>query len=208
MEYSGFSFREFTPGERQKLLGICLKGLVDEDLEIFRRAAYCLRFFKQETELLEEVLMLLDSVTAERELLLIEAIGELECEGGVSTLENRFLSLGGGEFPDIRERGMSILLALSKIHSPRSIEFATRILFPSEGDASWDTSFLEIGIELLLNIALNGYVEALEVIKTCRMHPVKEIRELSREALAELNEQEWENKGFATIHAKLPRTDP
>jgi hypothetical protein len=201
------TFDKMSDRERDHLREICLKGLRDDDVDVFSRAAYCLSCFTHDTALMEEALSLLDALPEKEEILLVDSIGKMECKEAAGPLEERFLALRDARFSKIEEKGMTILRALAGIRAARSVEFARQILFPSHDETAWNVIFKEAVVEILLNLALDGNAEAFSVIQQCQHHVIEEVRQSSTAALAEINELDWGRRGFVTFYAKLPKSD-
>lgn len=196
-------FEDISSEDERDLRAACLSGLSSNDPRQVFDAVQSVRWFREDDGLLEKLLNLLESPEAALRALAMDGLASLAHGDAVGPLITH-LSRGIAS-PEEAAHGISVI---GQIGEGGALTFLEQIVWA--GNAQ-DVDVRCRALEAILSIAARGHDAGVPLLEAAHQSEELDapIREAASFALRELGTTDWEERGFATLEAKIqPEAEP
>jgi len=196
-------FEGISGDDERELRAACLSGLSSNDPRKIFDSVQSIRWFRDDDGVLEALLDLLGSPEEALRALAMDGLANLGHGDAVGPLIAH-LSRGIAS-PEEAAHGMGVI---GQIGSGGALAFLEQIVWA--GNAQ-DVDVRSRALEAILSIAGRGHDAALPLLEAAHASEELEapIKEAAGFALRELGTADWDDRGFATLEARVaPKTDP
>jgi hypothetical protein len=194
-------FEPISASLQAELHAECLRNLRSTDAKRIFDAVQALRWFPEDDLLLEALVDLLSASTPVLRGLGLEGLSALEHAESTGAIIEHIEQ----HRRDAAEAARAISV-LGAVGTDSSIPFLERVIWD---DSAFSTEAKEHAVEALLALATKGMEDARHLLETA--HLSTDLDDLlvsaARAALRELGQRDWDDKGFATIDARLEPSD-
>ena len=198
---------DFKPMEKEKqveIAGRILEQLESGDPEAVRRAVLGLGWLDSGEELLEPLLKLAAGDNPEIAATALDGIAGTGSGKAEEPLARLVLELFRRDDQSFRPVRAGAIRSLGKVGGGESSKFLAELI---NKPAPATLADKEAAVEALVSLADRGVDGVTKLLEQLRKDAGGGLDEAIEAACRELNLQDWEDKGFLTIEAKLERED-